>query len=116
MTGEFNENSPNAFIYTLIRDEAICIELSDSEDDSNQYKNCHVSEHDETIANVTNSNPNEFKPEVLITVSTQPMAINPFAVLKELEMQQQKHCQTESVESTCLELNANEENNAINTQ
>lgn len=112
MTGEFNKNRPIAFVYTLIRDEAVCIELSDSEDDSAK---CHVSEHDDTIKNVTVSEPNEFIPEVLITVSTQPMVINPFAVLKECEMQQQKS-QPERDESSCLEPNADNENNAKNIQ
>lgn len=116
MTGEFNENSPTAFIYTLIRDDALCIEISDSEDDSDHYINCHVSEHDETtIENVPISKPNEFQRQVLITITTQPMAINPFAVLKQREMQQrQQQSQPERGESTCLEPNADDEKNATN--
>lgn len=120
MTGEFNENSPNAFIYTLIRDEAPCIELlSDSDDDSSHATKCHVSEHDETtIENVTNSKPNELQRQVLITVCTQPMVVNPCAVLKQREMQQQKQQQSqpERGEPTCLEPNADDENNATNIQ
>lgn len=114
MTGEFNENSPIAFIYTLIRDEALCIELSDTEDDDSHHTKCHVSEHDETIENVTTPKPDEFKRQVLITVTTQPMVINPFAVLKQREIEQ--HGQPECGESACLEPNADDENNATNNQ
>lgn len=113
MTGEFNENSPIAFIYTLMREEPLCIELSDTEDDDSHHTKCHVSEHDETSENVSNPKPGEFKRQVLITVTTQPMVINPFAVLKQREMEQ--HGQPECGESTCLEANADDENNATNS-
>lgn len=105
MTGEFDENCPNAFIYTLIRDKTLCIEISDSEDDhSSEQSHIHVPKHDETLTNEINPNPNptECKRQVLITVSTRPMVINPFAVLKEREMR--KHGQAECGETTCSEV------------
>lgn len=94
----YDPNDQKAFIYLLRCENVECIELSDSDDD--EQMECTHSDS-ETMpphqsfecSRSDNSTTNSLlgKCEVLIRVDTQPMVVNPFAVMKKKKSTNQQN-------------------------